>query len=218
MPAWLLRACAWALACGATSIAVCTLHSYANPEHEERIGELVQQLAPDVYTTLSHRILREYREYERTSTTVVNAYVGPRMSGYVNNLAQRLKDIHRDPAPDIIADEVFLPVATVNCEFVVRLLLWRAGEAIDWTKLVRQSRHHGTWLDEMLSELDETRMWELARQPFVLARAGRHALVRALHEVPGRRSVPAIRWHASTRDNCAWPCGATGWASCSPSA
>jgi N-methylhydantoinase A len=75
-----------AVGAGATSIAVCTLHSYANPAHEERIGEIVRELAPDVYLTLSHRILREYREYERTSTAAMNSYIGPRVSGYLDDL------------------------------------------------------------------------------------------------------------------------------------
>jgi N-methylhydantoinase A len=75
-----------ALAAGADSIAVCTLHSYANPAHEEQIGEIVRRLAPDVYLTLSHRILREYREYERISTAAMNSYIGPRVSGYLEDL------------------------------------------------------------------------------------------------------------------------------------
>ena len=75
-----------AVAAGAVSLAVCTLHSYANPAHEERIGEIVREVAPDLYLTLSHRILREYREYERTSTAAMNAYIGPRVSGYLDDL------------------------------------------------------------------------------------------------------------------------------------
>src|SRR6185503_1359584 len=53
--------------------AVCLLHSYANPAHERRIGEIVRRAMPDAFVTLSHEILREYREYERTSTTALNA-------------------------------------------------------------------------------------------------------------------------------------------------
>jgi len=75
-----------AVAARATSVAVCTLHSYANPTHEERIGEIVREIAPDLYLTLSHRILREYREYERTSTAAMNSYIGPRVSGYLDDL------------------------------------------------------------------------------------------------------------------------------------
>src|SRR3989304_7697615 len=59
------------------SVAGCLLHSYANTAHEERLGELLRQEFPQAYVALSHEILRECREYERISTTVLNGYVGP---------------------------------------------------------------------------------------------------------------------------------------------
>lgn len=74
------------------AIAICLLHAYVNPEHEQRVGAIVRRELPDVYVSLSHEILREYREYERTSTTVVNSYVGPVVSRYVDALGDRLAD------------------------------------------------------------------------------------------------------------------------------
>ncbi len=71
---------------GVDSIAVSFLHSYVNPAHERRVGEIIRQLAPELFVSLSHELMREYREYERTSTTVINAYVGPRMSAYLEAL------------------------------------------------------------------------------------------------------------------------------------
>jgi N-methylhydantoinase A len=68
------------------AIAVCLLHAYANPAHERRIGTILRQALPDVFVTLSHEIVREYREYERTSTTALNAFVGPRVQGYLKRL------------------------------------------------------------------------------------------------------------------------------------
>jgi N-methylhydantoinase A len=68
------------------AVAVCFLHSYANPAHEVVAGNLLRRLLPDVFVTLSHEILREFREYERTSTTVLNAFVGPRVSRYLDRL------------------------------------------------------------------------------------------------------------------------------------
>jgi N-methylhydantoinase A len=70
-------------ALGVEAIAVCLLHSYANPAHEILAGEVLRRLLPDRFVTLSHEILREFREYERTSTTVLNAFVGPRVSRYL---------------------------------------------------------------------------------------------------------------------------------------
>jgi N-methylhydantoinase A len=68
------------------SVAVCFLHAYANPAHEAAAGEVLRRTAPDLFVTLSHEILREFREYERTSTTALNAYVGPRVNRYLERL------------------------------------------------------------------------------------------------------------------------------------
>jgi N-methylhydantoinase A len=73
-------------ASGVASVAVSLLHSYARPEHEIRVGEALAAELPDLYITLSHDILRSYREYERTSTTVLNAYVGPKVKAYLDDL------------------------------------------------------------------------------------------------------------------------------------
>src|SRR5262245_19016753 len=68
------------------AVAVCLLHAYANPAHERRIGEMLRAALPGLFVTLSHEIVREYREYERTSTTAINAFVGPRVGTYLRRL------------------------------------------------------------------------------------------------------------------------------------
>jgi N-methylhydantoinase A len=73
------------------AIAVCLLHSYVNPAHEIALGAALRKAFPSAYISLSNEILRQYREYERTSTTVVNSYIGPRVSSYLNKLAEELK-------------------------------------------------------------------------------------------------------------------------------
>ena len=77
-------------AAGVESVAVCLLHAYANAAHEQRLGELLRQQFPEAYVSLSHEILREFREYERTSTTVLNSYVGPLVSSYLVSLEKML--------------------------------------------------------------------------------------------------------------------------------
>jgi len=77
-------------AAGVGSVAVCLLHAYANAAHEQRLGELLRQQFPEAYVSLSHEILREFREYERTSTTVLNSYVGPLVSNYLVSLEKML--------------------------------------------------------------------------------------------------------------------------------
>lgn len=78
-------------ASGAEAVAVCFLHAYANPAHEIEAGRVFRRiLGSRVFISLSHEIVREYREYERTSTTVMNAYIGPGTSFYIGRLEQRL--------------------------------------------------------------------------------------------------------------------------------
>jgi N-methylhydantoinase A len=74
------------------AVAVVFLHSWANPDHEAAVGEIIAKEAPGLYRSLSHEILREYREYERMSTTVLNAYVGPRVKRYLGDLETLLGD------------------------------------------------------------------------------------------------------------------------------
>jgi len=76
---------------GIEAVAVCLLHAYANPVHEQRVGQLLRAAYPGLFITLSHEILREFREYERTSTTVLNAYVGPPVQRYLQNLRAYLQ-------------------------------------------------------------------------------------------------------------------------------
>ncbi len=76
---------------GVEAVAICFLHSYANPEHERRVAEIVRRIVgDDIYITCSSDILPEIREYERTSTAVVNAYVGPVVRRYLQSLGNRL--------------------------------------------------------------------------------------------------------------------------------
>lgn len=76
---------------GLESVAVCFLHSYANPDHELAMGQVLKEECPGVSVTLSHRLSREYREYERTSTTVIDAYVKPITRTYLEKLDGELR-------------------------------------------------------------------------------------------------------------------------------
>lgn len=75
---------------GYRSVAVAFLHSYANPAHELRMREVLAEVAPGVAVTLSHELSREYREYERTSTAVLDAYVKPIVRQYLHDLEGEL--------------------------------------------------------------------------------------------------------------------------------
>lgn len=76
---------------GVESIAVCLLHAYINPAHERRIAELAAQVCPGIDVSLSCDVVREFREYERTSTTCINAFIKRPIREHLTSLEQRLR-------------------------------------------------------------------------------------------------------------------------------
>jgi len=75
---------------GVEAVAVCFLNAYANPDHEARAREIVERLLPSAAVTASHEITRQWREYERTNTTALNAFVKPATALYLSTLDRRL--------------------------------------------------------------------------------------------------------------------------------
>lgn len=78
---------------GVESIAVCLINSFENPVHERMIEEIIHSEAPEVSTSISYHVLPQIKEYERTSTTVTNAYVKPLTGRYLSKLSGRLESI-----------------------------------------------------------------------------------------------------------------------------
>ncbi|HEU0165379.1 MAG TPA: hydantoinase/oxoprolinase family protein, partial [Thermomicrobiales bacterium] len=77
---------------GVRSIAICFLYSFVNGDHERLVERIVQEEYPEAFVTSSYQVMPEFREYERLSTVVVNAYLGPVMASYLDRLAPDLKD------------------------------------------------------------------------------------------------------------------------------
>ncbi len=77
-------------AAGVRAVAVCLLYCYVDPRHEQRVRAILDEEFPDAFVTCSHEVAPEFREYERLSTVVVNAYLGPVMHGYLAGLGPRL--------------------------------------------------------------------------------------------------------------------------------
>ncbi|MCF6509977.1 hydantoinase/oxoprolinase family protein [Blastococcus sp. MG754426] len=78
---------------GITTIGVCFLHAYANDAHERRVLEVIREEHPGAVVSISSEVLREYREYERSVTTLVDAAVKPKVGAYVTNIRTRLDEI-----------------------------------------------------------------------------------------------------------------------------
>ena len=74
------------------AVAICFMFAFLNPAHERRAAEIVREEWPDVYLSLSHEIIPQYREYERFSTTCLNSFVGPKTATYLQNLAGAMKE------------------------------------------------------------------------------------------------------------------------------
>lgn len=77
---------------GVEAVAVCLLHAYANPENEQRIGKIINEAWPEVTVSLSHQVAREIDENRRMNTTVISAYMGKAVAGYINRLSESLKN------------------------------------------------------------------------------------------------------------------------------
>jgi N-methylhydantoinase A len=90
---------------GAESLTVSLLHAYANPAHERRLRQLVQEADKTIPVSLSSDILPEFREYERTLVTVMNAYVSPKMRLYLTNFEQKLRSIQFTPHVNIVRSD-----------------------------------------------------------------------------------------------------------------
>lgn len=111
------------LSSGIDTVAVCLLHSYANPEHEQHVRGLLRELAPDLYVSVSHELTSEFREYERFLTTVLNAYVGPCLAEYLSHLRCGLAELGMEVAPHIIQSNGGLMSIRAAIETPVRTVL-----------------------------------------------------------------------------------------------
>src|SRR5246127_1142463 len=88
-------------AAGVSSVAISFLYSFVRPEHERRAKEIVREEHPEAFICTSHEIAPEFREFERLSTAVVNAYLGPVMKRYIDRLAPRLFSLRMSGTPPL---------------------------------------------------------------------------------------------------------------------
>ena len=110
---------------GVESVAVCFLHSYANPANEIRVGRALR--AHGFSFSASHRVLREYREFERASTTAINAYVAPLMESYLRRLEKRLSP---NPVRIMQSNGGFISAGSARESPVCTILSGPAGGAV----------------------------------------------------------------------------------------
>ena len=160
---------------GVQSIAIVFLHSYVDPAHEAEAARIATDCAPELFVTTSHEVVREIREFERTSTTVANAYIKPLAHKYLDRMARELRTLGID-APLLlmlsngglthIEEAKRVPVRLLEsgpaAGALVGAFLWAPGGAAQLTG-VRHGRHD--------SESEPGRRWRAARRAFVRGRA-----------------------------------------------
>jgi N-methylhydantoinase A len=110
------------IAMGVESIAVCLLNSFENPAHELMIKEIIAEEAPDLSVSISYEVLPQIREYERTSTTVTNAYVKPLTGRYLSRLSGRLQSIGFEGRLFIMLSSGGITSIETAAEFPVRII------------------------------------------------------------------------------------------------
>jgi N-methylhydantoinase A len=105
------------------ALAICLLHGYAHPEHERRLAALARRLFPDLPLSVSCEVAGEIREYERMSTTVVDAYVKPLVQGYVGRLGRGLRELGlQHPISIMLSHGGIGPAEEVVDRFPVRMI------------------------------------------------------------------------------------------------
>ncbi|MGD8386921.1 MAG: hydantoinase/oxoprolinase family protein [Desulfobacteraceae bacterium] len=107
---------------GVESIGVCLLNSFENPTHEMMLQEIIEEEAPGISVSVSYKVLPQIREYERTSTTVTNAYVKPLTGRYLSKLEDRLKSIGIDGKLFIMLSSGGITSVDTAAEFPVRII------------------------------------------------------------------------------------------------
>ena len=114
---------------GVDSLAVCLLFSFVNPVHERRVREITREELPGVMISLSHEVMPSAPEFERTSTTVVNAYVGPMVGRYLESLEMRLRAAGIGPGAEVILPSHTYIATAASVHFVGAIPVLEIGRA-----------------------------------------------------------------------------------------
>lgn len=132
---------------GVTSLAICLLNSYRNPAHEKALAAMLRERAPEVEVFASHEVSPEFREYERTVTTTVNAFVGPVVKGYVDKLEAGLAGGGYEGALRLMQSNGGIMPAAAAGSNAVRMLL--SGPAAGVRAAIWFARRNG--IDDLLT-------------------------------------------------------------------
>ena len=116
---------------GVEAVAICFLHAYRNDAHERRARAILQAMAPGLPVCISSEVAPEIREFERSSTTIANAYVQPLMQGYLARLDERLKGLGLAGNLHVMLSGGGITTIGAAQQFPIRLIEFRAGGRCD---------------------------------------------------------------------------------------
>jgi N-methylhydantoinase A len=132
------------------ALAICLLWSFRNPTHERRLAEIVREMAPDVFVSLSCEVSPQLGEYERTVATVINAYVGPASASYLRSTGARLAEQGlANPFLIMQANGGVIPVAAAERSPLITLDSGPAGGLVGVTALARTGGHRNVIATDM---------------------------------------------------------------------
>lgn len=143
------------------SLAICFINSYVNPDNEKKVKEILTEIIPEVSITLSYEVLPEFKEYERTSTTVANAYVLPKMKNYLAYLRKEISDMKINSDLYVMQSNGGVINADTAIDIPVRTMLsGPAGGVLSGAMVAKNTQHKniitidmgGTSLDTALIE------------------------------------------------------------------
>lgn len=107
---------------GIEAVAILFLHCYRNPDHEIRAKQFLEQTYPHLFVSASHELSQEYREFERTSTVVANAYIGPRVRFYIREIEEHLRNAGFDGSFLVVQSTGGLYEASEAQNYCIRML------------------------------------------------------------------------------------------------
>ena len=125
---------------GVTSVAVSLIHAYVNDAHERTIRDRIAQAMPGLAISISSELAREIKEFERTSTTVANAYVKPLVTEYLNELEHRIAEIQKDIPLRVMVSSGGFTAASSGAESPIMLL--ESGPAAGVLSALNTARRH----------------------------------------------------------------------------
>jgi N-methylhydantoinase A len=134
-------------AAGAEAVAICFLYGFLRPEHEAAAKTIVEEELPDAFVSASHEVAPEFREYERLSTTTVNAFLGPVMRRYIERLGARLRDLGIAVRPKLTQSNGGILSFDVAARLPVRTVLSGPSTGV----VAAQALGEATGIDDMIT-------------------------------------------------------------------